>query len=321
MGETLEFLCTDFNVEEALDEVPKLSIKVKITNNGDYNLYIPPLNFDVNLLSIPAKGYESSYKPIGWLDTLTSEPLFIGKKSKVIELYLTINSQRLERMLDIRREGSLVGFEILVKGLCFQCRPVEDVSNRFFFEGPQNINDVRVRYNIPKEQIDRIIIMSEQFISIIEKLKHYELLRLELPIKEPTVSAQKDLNEALKLLHSAKNDLVRDNYVNAMLSIRNALLNNLLQDKPNSTQQPPEKVLKKEIKDFITSSVPTDTQEAYSEVIEHLDTILRRIRHILSKFIHEGNDKLKLAPLRQDVELCYFLTLFVVRRLSYEANQ
>ncbi len=319
MATELEFLCIDFDVKEALDEVPRLSIKIKITNNGDYSLYIPPLNFDVNLLSIPPRGFASSYTPVGWLDALTSEPLFIGKVSKIIELYLPINSQRLERMLDIRQADCLVGFEMFAKGLCFQCKPVEDVGNRFFFEGPQII-DVKVRYTLPKEQIDRIIVMSEQFINIIEKLKHYELLRFEIPIKESKSSAQKDLNKALQLLHSAKDNLIHGEYESAMLNTRNALFNHLLQNKPNSMQQPPEKALKEEIKDFIISNVPTDTQETYSEIIEHLDVILRRVRHILSKFIHEGSAKLKQTPLRQDVELSYFLTLFVVRRLNYQIS-
>jgi len=162
--------------------------------------------------------------------------------------------------------------------------------------------------------------MSEQFINIIEKLRHYELLRFEIPVKEPTSSAQKDINEALKLLFGAKDDLTHNNIESAMLNVRNALYNYLLEDKPNSTQQPPEKILKKEIKKFVTSRVPTATQETYTDIIEQLDKILRSVRNILSKFIHEGSDKLKQAPLRQDVELSYFLTLFVIKRLSYEVN-
>ncbi len=315
MAEQLEFLCTHFDVEEPLDEVPKLVIKLRITNNGDYSLYLPPLNFDVELLAIPSRSLDSSFKTIGWLDRLTSEPLFIGKKSKVIKLYLPINSQRLERLLDVRQDDCLVGFEIVTTGLCFSCRSVEGVSNRFMFEGPQVIN-AKVKYNLPHEQIDRIVIMSEQFIDIIEKLKHYELLRFEIPVKEATNSAQRDINEALKLLHTAKVDLTHNNLERAMLNIRNALLNYLLQDKPNSTQQPPEKILKEEIRNFVAGGVPSEAQETYKEIVEHLDIVLRRVRHILSKFIHEGSDKLKLAPLRQDVELSYFLTLFVVRRLS-----
>lgn len=320
MTGNLEFLCTDFSVQEPLDEVPKLSIKIQITNNGDYSLYIPPLNFDINLLSIPSKGFISSYKPIGWLNSLTSKPLFIGNgKSKVIELHLPMNSQRLERMLDIRQEESLVGFEIFATGLCFSCISVENIGNRFVFEGPQTI-DTKVRYNLPQGQIDRIIIMSEQFIDIIEKLKHYELLRFEIPIKESKSSAQKDLNKALQLLHSAKDNLIHGEYESAMLNIRNALLNHLLEEKKNSTQADKEKVLKPDIEEFIIDNVPTETKDTYRQIIEYLDGILRRVRHTLSEFIHEDSNKLKKAPLRQDVELVYFLTLFVIRRLSYQIS-
>ena len=319
MAGNLEFLCRDFGVKEPLGEVPKLNIKITIIKNLKTDLYVPPLIFDVNLLAIPPKGWTSSYKAEGWLETLASEPLFLGPGGpKQIEIYVPVNSQRLEKMLDIRHAGDLVGFEVFVKGLVFSCLPI-DTGDRFALGGPVTISD-KVMYNLPEGKIDRIVMTSEQFSNILEKLKHYELLRFEIPVREPKSSAQKDLNEALKLLHSAKDDLTHNNLESAMLSVRNALFNYLLQDKPNSTQQPPEKVLKEEIKDFVMSDVPSEAQEAYGKIVENLDIVLRRVRHILSRFIHEGSDKLKLAPLRQDVELSYFLTLFVVRRLSYQVD-
>ncbi len=321
MAGRLEFVCKDFDVKEALGEAPKLSVKITATNNTNEDLYIPPLIFDVKLLAIPAKGRTSSYKEVGWLEAVTSEPMFIPKNGheKEMEIYVPINSQRLEKMLDIRYENALVGFDISVKGLVFRCVPIDTDSSKFAFREALPIN-YKVMYTLPEKQIDRIVIMSEQFSDIVEKLKHYELLRFEIPVREPKSSAQKDLNEALQLLHSAKDNLIHGEYDSAMLNIRNALLNHLLEEKKDGTQTNKEKVLKVDIREFIMKNVPTETQDTYEKIITHLDNILRRVRHTLSEFIHEDSSKLKRAPLRQDVELGYFLTIFIVKYLSYQVN-
>ena len=315
MAGELEFLCKDFSVEESLDETPRLSIKMVATNRSNKDLYIPPLSFDVKLLAIPSKSWASSYKEEGQLEVPKSEPMFIEKeKGKTVEICIPINSQRLERMLNIRYGGNLIGFDVFVKGLAFPCLPIS-TSDEIAFRWPKTIAD-KVMYNLPAQMIDRIVMTSEQFDNIIEKLKHYELLRFEIPVREPKNAGQKDLNEAIKLLHSAKDNLIHGEYKDAMLDIRNALLNHLLEEKQGSAQTNKEKVLKLNIREALIENVPTEAKDTYGEVITNLDNILRGVRHTLSGFIHEDSDKLKRAPLRQDVELAYFLTTFVVKYLA-----
>ncbi len=316
MAGEIEFLCKDFSVEEFLDEIPRLLIKMVAINNIDKDLYIPSLEYDVKLLAIPSKSWASSYHEEGKLEVTKSKPMFVEKKKEeIVEICIPINTQKLERMLNIRYRGDLIGFDVLIKGLAFPCLSAD--ADNISFMGPRIMSE-KAKYNLPEQKIDRIVMTSEQFNNIIEKLEHYELLRFEMPVREPRSIGQKDLNEAIKLLYNAKENLIRGDYKDAMLDVRNTLYNHMLQDKINNSQQSPEKVLKQEIIDYVIEMVPSEAKKSYKEIVDHLDVVLRRVRHILSKFIHEGSDKLKLAPLRQDVELCYFLTLFIVRRLSYQ---
>lgn len=314
----LTFAYKDFDVEEPVGEPPRLVFKITVTKKAKNNVYVPPLCFDVNLLSIERRDPAGSYGSDGWLGRSESKPLFLIRDAVDLELSIPINSPKLEKMLDVRQRNRLVGFQILCSGIAFRCELIAG-TDTFSLYLPNPI-EVMVDYTVAGKTFDRIVFSTDDFDRLLEKLKHYELLRLEIPVREAKSSGQKDLNGALKELDSAKGKLIHGNYQGAMLNIRNALFNHLLEEKKDEGQADKEKVLRQDIKQFVLESIPTESKSIYKEVIDHYDRALRRVRHALGKFVHEDSDRLRIAPLRQDVELSYFMTLFVVRYLMQQID-
>lgn len=80
------------------------------------------------------------------------------------------------------------------------------------------------------------------------------------------------------------------------------------------------RILKTQLRNNLLARVPTDAYNIYKKAIDSLQDELLSALDIIHKFVHEDNDKIKMMPMREDLELAYFsialVTSYLARRLS-----
>jgi len=156
---------------------------------------------------------------------------------------------------------------------------------------------------------------TEESQSLFEKLKHYELIRFEIPVRKEI----KGLEGAVKQLRSAEDNLRENKLRESLLDIRQALTKYLM----NSVKENDKRVwkLKDEVKDAFLKRSPTEMKESYETVLKRVEETLRQqIRIINDVFLHEDSDKLKVSPLREDVEEIFSIVSFATKYLAQRIN-
>jgi len=300
-----------YDVRQPLGRSPELGFKINLRARNitaGTHVYIPRMNCEVNLYS--AGDLEASSRSdgvfLGFISIL--EPVFTdAKETSVCNAYVPISGSAMEKMLSIRSKGRLVCFEITCEGLYFV---YESKNGYYHLRGKDNFKG-RVEKMLPTAESTRYITLTtEEFTEIVKELKHFELLRVEVPVYMTDVPPESHISKALSLLKSAGEKLTHGDCTGALLDVRNAIANHLTET------QDKERVLKSDIKQRFIEKVPSQAIDTYKESLVHFEKSVTSTLARIHKFVHEDSDKLKLAPLREDVELAYFETLHAARYLS-----
>lgn len=295
------------SIEEYIGEYPNLDIrvnvKIKHKDEDTKYVYIPQINFKIDLLS--AESLHDDFKSIGSFGVFHSAPLFFDKNASLI-ISIPMNTKKFEKMQKIRAAEKIVCFHIRVDGLYTSYNDSTKQYSEFY-----PILNESVLKNMPdSRKSEHIILTTEEYIEISQDIKHFEIYRVEIPISKIESSAQRDLQRAIDLIVSAKNNLIQNNYQGALLDIRNAISNHLLEQKDNKN------VLKGEIRNYVLQKVPTELKGVYREVLNNISNLLNSLLQSLHKFVHKDSDQLKLSPLSQDIEMIYFTTIHLIKYLT-----
>ncbi len=281
-----------------------IQIRIRAISNKKEtdNIYIPQLNFVVDLCS--ADSLRGSCAVIGSFGVFYSIPLFFIGETQ-INISIPINTKKFDEMRKIRAVDKLVSFLIKAEGIYLSY----DITTKQY--GKFNPISFSVLKNMPDgSKSQQIILTTEEFIEIARDIGHFEIYRLEIPVSKMGTPAERDLQRAIDLMLSAKNNLIQNNYSGALLDIRNALSNHLLERREDKN------VIREEIRNQVLKSVPSECEDIYNNVLNKMTTMLNSLLQDLHIFVHEDSDKLKLSPLPQDVETIYFTTIHIIKYLA-----
>jgi hypothetical protein len=313
---SLRFTYAGYDIAEPLGETPQLVlfIKVKVAEiSGGTSVYLTPLTCDIELVSV------DSFSPrgcslMGKLGIFqTDSPLLLGKgEENTTKLSIPITSPKIEKIIEIRRTNRLVSFEIKLSGFQFVCE-----GEGSYVKVIQPIPFTRLSKYTPDGGVSNYVVFSTEEISdIIKRLKHYQLVRFEIPVYKLDKPTNENVAKALALLQGASEKLEGNDIIGALKDIRDSLMNHLLGRVKGNEGYHNE--LRKDIVDGFLKNVPQEARDDYETFIlkgieGELDSLLQ---NVISKFIHLDSDKVERAPLHDDVELAYFVVLHTVRYLA-----
>jgi len=142
------------------------------------------------------------------------------------------------------------------------------------------------------------------------KLGHYFIIEV------PKIELAGDiLSKAISELNQAKELLSKGRELEALNSIRNAIMNYLTTLEQVGNQK--KRYLRREIKEAVLAKVPAGTRNLYEEILESLEVRLRELlNNQISKFIKLDTGERLAALLWADVDYAYFELLNLLRYLS-----
>lgn len=316
MSISLEFTYAGFEIEEPIGESPQLVLKIDVNTSGgadNARVYITRMACAVKLYSTETfdassrsgDGYLGTYETVG--------PISMGGKdvSQVV-CHIPVTGPKLDAMSEIRARNKLVCLDVKVSGLYFV---YDREGEGYLLKGIHRFTDSSVKKFTPTgEKSNHIVFTSEEFTELVREIKHFDLLRIEIPVYKFERIPDVHVNRALELMKNAYGKLIQCNYPGALVDIRNSILNHLTEIVTIESKR--RRVLRNDIKESVLNKVPQDLVSVYGDVLGYLQNILTSTLNSVHKFVHEDSDKLRLAPLREDAELAYFTTMFATRYLA-----
>lgn len=299
----------DFDLDKVLGEVPKLRFKTTVRDiNRSTGLHalvhISRITFDIELHD--AKDSSSSNE-IGCLGTTNSvEPVTLNQGSSAYVFFsIPLNSTIIERMLEIRDKERHVAFKInaTIVALYFVRQQngyiLQDILQAQCF----------VWENTRHGETSLILIPADKLSQLLIDIRYTERMKFEIPLYIDTSSVNESLRKTVTLLKAAAGFLERGNNEGALIDVRKALTNYLLVDRNGAN----ERILDNSIRTDWLGKSPTDVARIYEDILLRLQEGLRAVLKITDKFLHD--DKVKMPPLRRDVEYVYFTVAYIVSRL------
>lgn len=315
------FVFQGFSVQKVLGEVPKLSFKIKINTVHPEDvpkikyIYISHLECEITLNSTEDSEYAGSHSEEGYLGTYA---INIGKllqvgKSETIHLIIPVSSPKVDKFLEIRHKKRYLMFDIKISGYCLCYDSDYNLMNQIPIK----------RYTLNKiitggEFSPYLTFNTDDFTKLMKEIKGYSLESIQIPVYEFKEQRFPSMKKAVKLLKSAYQNLSSGNELATVRDIRNLFLNYLTVSKKIKTEEETkyERFLRDEITEYILNKVPDSSKKVYKDVIKGLERDIRSICDVLSKFIHETDDKLINVPLHKDLEFLYLSTLSIVTYLA-----
>jgi len=315
------FVYTDFSVQKAIGEVPKLDFEIVINTRSREDIpkvshvYINHLDCEVFLGSTDTSEPILSYSDEGNLGTYT---INVGKliemgKRDTTHLLIPLSSPKVDKFLEIRHRKKYLLFCVYISGYCL-C-----YDSEFKLTEQIPLKRLSLMKKIARDELSKLFIFNtDEFVKLMKEIKDYRLENVEIPVYDFKEQRFPNMKKAVDLLKSAYQNLYSGKELETVRDIRNLFLNYLTFPKNIETVEgkKTEKFLRNEIRDHIMSKVPEGSKEVYKAVIEALERDIRSICDILSKFIHETDDKLITVPLYKDLEFLYFSALSIVTYLA-----
>ena len=188
-------------------------------------LYIPRIDCEVNLysagdLAVGSRG-ENGY--LGNFSIV--EPIFAHLNSPVPSVcYLPVSGSVVDKMLNIRSRGRLVCFMIRARARYLL---YESKNGYYHLRGADPFDWVLEKTTPTNERTRYVVFSTEEFTEIIKQLKHFDLLRVEVPVRKSDVPPESHIGRVMDLLRSAGEKLTQGDTTGALLDVRNALSNHL----------------------------------------------------------------------------------------------
>ena len=223
-----------------------------------------------------------------------------------------MTSPKIEKILEIRKNRQLVCINIRVSGYYFVCDGTVEHHPRNVL--PLQEDDVR-KYTPDGELVRHIIFSSEEIMELIQKVKHYELIRFEIPIYRLVGSPNIDVAKALELLQGASEKLTRGDLIGALKDVRDSIMNHLTV--PVKEGDKIRREFRKDIIEAFLKKVPQEAKSKYEEMLNKIEKeLISLLQNFIGKFIHLDSGIIERAPFHEDVEYAFSVTLFTTRYLA-----
>jgi len=308
---TFELIYKDFSVTHPVGDLPQLKLRFDLIGIVDSGLgiYIPNLLWAVSLGSTEAPDDPGMLDVGDWGEFNSISHVKISSKRKKVDVFCTIpmSSPKIMQLIDIRAHNKMPRLDINVK-----------VNyHEFILEG--NIwhlssissTPVKVKMHFKGSDIDNITFNTDEIIKLLEEIKQYELLRIEIPVKKEGKQTNKQLEEIVKILDIAKRDLIEGNYDGVLKSVRDSLTNKILEWNTENRQW----ILNKNIVKSFLENAPINAKGEYTELLKRVGNEFQsQLRIINDVYMHK--DKTRVYPRPEDAEQILFITAYLVRYLS-----
>lgn len=311
----LRFTYSGYEIIEPLGENPQLSILVKVKlveiKGGNY-VYLPPLTCKIELYSVDSfsPGGGSVIGNLGVFHTDSSLLLTEGKED-VTRLLVPITSPKIEKVIDIRRTNRLVSLVITLNGFYFVCD-----GDRNHVKAIVPIYANVMKYAPDGKETHYIVFSTEEITDIIQRVKHYQLVRFEIPVYKLGKQSDKDIAKALNLLQSASKKLEANDIIGALKDVRDTVMNHLvIRVKEGESYR---NKLRDNIAEAYLRNVPEEARTEYEKsILKGIEGQLNSLlQNVISKFIHLDSDKIERIPLHEDVEFAFSVVLFTTRYIA-----
>lgn len=313
----LSYKYAGFDIEEPIGEVPQLVLKIRVIAEkieGGRVVYVPQMKCDVELFSVTSLDYPAGSN-IGSLGSYTTlEPTLVSLKNPgETKFCIPLNSPKIEKMLEIRRNNKLVSLRVLVSVFCF----VVDGTGE---NHPRNVYPIITRGHVKKHTptgglVDYITFSSEELTEIIEKVKHYKLIRVEVLVNPVDKPPHNHVAKSLDLLKSASNKLARGDLMGALKDVRDSIMNHLTVSVKEGEEI--RRHFRKDIVEAFLKKVPQEARNEYEKALKGIEHgLISLLQNFISKFIHLDSDVIERAPLHEDVEYAYLITLRTTEYLA-----
>ena len=309
----LRFTYSGYEVMEPLGENPQLAILVKVKlveiKGGNY-VYLPLLTCNIELHSVDSfsPGGSSVIGNLGIFHTDSSLLLTKAEDEKTTRLLVPVTSPKIEKMIDIRRTNRLVSLVITLNGFYFVCD-----YDQNYVKAIVPISTGLMKYAPDGKETRYVVFSTEEITDILKRVKHYQLMRFEIPVYKLDKQADKDVAKALDLLQSASQKLEANDIIGALKDVRDTVMNHLMiRVKKGETYH---NQLRDNIVEGYLRNVPEEARSEYEKsILKGIERQLNSLlQNVISKFIHLDSDKIERAPLHEDVEFAFSVVLFTTR--------
>jgi len=308
---SFDFIYKTFRVEHSIGELPRLQLlfDAKVSVDEGWAVYIPRLEWELKLMSTtdPESPAMTLIGDWGAYESAGPGKLFKRSGEAEVNCAILMSSPKIKQIIDVRSHEEMPRFEIRLKGtfLHYRC-----VGEQYQLDGIYDIPHSFAKMYYKGKEISYVTFTTDEIIKMLEQIKHYELIRIEIPVRKEEKPTNKLLAKAVDLLDTAKKDLLEGNYGDVLHSVRNALTHYIM-------EQPPEKkwILKEEIEKSFLENAPMKAEEEYKDLLKWIGEELRaQLRIINDVYMHK--EKIKVYPRPEDAEQILFITAFLVRYLS-----
>jgi hypothetical protein len=235
----------------------------------------------------------------------------IGKEIN-LEFEIPATSTLINAINEVRSKGKILGISIVYSLDILALIPIP-------YSQPQIVARSALKDDVEKTLSDgsRSWLMpfyTEEVDRMLKQVRYAEFVRFEVPLRLVPEPAIEILQRTAKELKVAEEALYKGDYIDALHTLRNIMLNHLTVEVVRGNQK--ERRLREELKDYMLRAVPENYRSLYEEAIKEVENVLRATLRHVHKFVHEETGKLISAPLKEDVEYLYTTLLAVVRYLA-----
>jgi hypothetical protein len=316
-----------FDIENNIGQAPKLRIKSKlaIPDFSEYEeplIYVDKITCEVCLYSTFSDfSNHHNEGSIGKYDIFVSS-VYQPNSAVSADIPIEVNSELIERMLDLRAEVKVVGLLIDAKIVyhVYQKASLPNIPGPTLLLNKISQWPCHVRKTMPDgEIIEKILFSSEEFASIIKGIKHVEVIRIEIPLSTQGSITNVYLRKAADLMLASGRAIEKGNNEAVLLNTRNAILNQLTELATVTGKA--ERHVRLTIKQEVLQNAPAEALNMYREVLERVEDQLLAALQIIHKFVHEDTGRLKLTPLNDDIEYVYFNVALIIKYLSKQLQR
>ena len=277
----------------------KLNYEIKTEYSGSSNiqLEIQIIKYRI-ILESSDPSYTDFTQELDLGESYTYIPMFIKIGiDKEVSLYFNIPTKALRKILDLLTKGRTIVLKIPteIHGKIYQIQNTELVFNQAIGGKTEYI-----RHNHPT----RIILPNQDVEKLIKDSEYPQILRIDVPLYDYDPKINGLIKGAFSCLQSGADEFEKGNIRGVLVDTRNAVTNHLTQIVNEKNKK--KRVLNIALKNDFLARAPTNAHNIYKNVIDNLQNELLAALEIIHKFVHEESDKLKMMPMREDLELTYY---------------
>ena len=237
----------------------------------------------------------------------------IGKEVN-LEFEIPVTSTLINAINEVRSKGKILGISIVYSLDILALIPVPYASTQHQIVVKSALKDGVEKTLSDGSRSWLMPFYTEEVDRMLKQVRYAEFVRFEVPLRLVPEPAIEILQRTAKELKVAEEALYKGDYIDALHTLRNIMLNHLTVEVVRGNQK--ERRLREELKDYVSRAVPENYRSLYEEAIKEVENVLRAVLRHVHKFMHEETGKLISAPLKEDVEYMYATLLAVVKYLA-----